>query len=183
MTTTRDLWSPPHVRAPIDAVIALPGSKSLTNRVLLLAALAEGPSLVGRPLEARDTMLMAQALRALGVGVQEQADGWRLTPAPLTGPADIDCGLAGTVMRFVPPVAALAQGRVHFDGDPQARVRPMATVLDALRTLGVAIEDGGTRRSAVRRRGQRERAGWCGHAGCLRVQPVRVRAAAGGCPL
>ena len=143
MTTTRDLWSPPQVRAPIDAVIALPGSKSLTNRVLLLAALAEGPSLVGRPLEARDTMLMAQALRALGVGVQEQADGWQLTPAPLTGPADIDCGLAGTVMRFVPPVAALAQGRVHFDGDPQARVRPMATVLDALRTLGVAIEDGG----------------------------------------
>jgi 3-phosphoshikimate 1-carboxyvinyltransferase len=143
MTTTRDLWSPPQVRAPIDAVIALPGSKSLTNRVLLLAALAEEPSLVGRPLEARDTMLMAQALRALGVGVQEQADGWRVTPAPLTGPADIDCGLAGTVMRFVPPVAALAQGRVHFDGDPQARVRPMATVLDALRTLGVAIEDGG----------------------------------------
>lgn len=143
MTTTGDHWTPPRVRAPLDAVISLPGSKSLTNRVLLLAALAEGPSLVTRPLAARDTLLMVQALRALGVGVQEQGDRWRVIPASLTGPAEIDCGLAGTVMRFVPPVAALARGRVHFDGDPQARVRPMATVLDALRTLGVAIDDGG----------------------------------------
>ncbi len=143
MTGPGELWSPPHLRAPLDASIALPGSKSLTNRVLLLAALADGPSLVTRPLEARDTLLMAQALRALGVTLDEQGGGWRVTPAPLTGPAEIDCGLAGTVMRFVPPVAALARGRVHFDGDPQARVRPMGTVLDALRTLGVAIDDGG----------------------------------------
>ena len=144
MTTSGDrLWAAPYAPAPLDGGIALPGSKSLTNRALLLAALADGPSLLTRPLEARDTTLMARALRALGVGVQAQGAGWLVTPAPLHGPADIDCGLAGTVMRFLPPVAALAHGRVHLDGDPRARQRPMATVLDALRALGVQIDDGG----------------------------------------
>jgi 3-phosphoshikimate 1-carboxyvinyltransferase len=128
----------------LAAIITVPGSKSLTNRELVLASLADGPSVLHRPLRARDTELMAGGLRGLGVGITDLPDGgWQVTPAALRGPARVDTGLAGTVMRFLPPVAALADGPVDFDGDPQARKRPMATVLDALRTLGVAVEDDG----------------------------------------
>ncbi|MBV9592923.1 MAG: 3-phosphoshikimate 1-carboxyvinyltransferase [Actinobacteria bacterium] len=126
--------------------VELPGSKSLTNRLLILAALADGPSRVRRPLRARDTDLMADALRRLGVGIIEDGDDWCVEPAPLTGDVDVDTGLAGTVMRFVPPVAALAAGPVRFDGDPYARERPMATLIDGLRQLGILVEDGGSGR-------------------------------------
>ncbi len=141
---TRATWAAPRRRRPVDATVRLPGSKSLTNRALVLSALAEGPSRITGPLRARDTELMAQGLRELGTGVDEVGDAWVVTPAPqLRGPGTIDCGLAGTVMRFVPPVAALAVGRVAFDGDPQARTRPMGAVVDALRALGVDVDDGG----------------------------------------
>ncbi|UYM06040.1 3-phosphoshikimate 1-carboxyvinyltransferase [Solicola gregarius] len=136
-------WAAPYRADPIDATANLPGSKSLTNRVLVLAALADAPSHIVAPLRARDTELMASALRSLGTRIDETADGWRVEPGPLRGPAEVDCGLAGTVMRFVPPVAALASGDVSFDGDPYARERPMSTVLAALRDLGVVIDDGG----------------------------------------
>jgi 3-phosphoshikimate 1-carboxyvinyltransferase len=86
---------------------------------------------------------MARALTALGAAVDTSGDDWSVVPGPFRGPATIDCGLAGTVMRFVPPVAALAQGPVVFDGDPHARTRPMGEVLGALRDLGVTIEDDG----------------------------------------
>lgn len=121
--------------------MSLPGSKSLTNRALVLAALSEGPSVVQRALRSRDTELMAAALTRLGVKVDTAGDDWQVTPADLFGPATVDCGLAGTVMRFVPPVAALADGPVIFDGDPHARSRPMGEVLQALRVLGVTIHD------------------------------------------
>ena len=139
------LWPAPTRREPIDATVELPGSKSLMNRSLVLAALADGPSMLGAPLRARDTELMAGALRALGVSVDQQPDGaWRVEPPQqLSGPAYVDCGLAGTVMRFVPPVAGLATGVVMFDGDPRARERPMGTILTALRSLGIRIEDDG----------------------------------------
>ena len=117
----------------------LPGSKSLTNRLLVLAALADGPSLLRRPLRARDTALMADALRALGTGIEDVGEDWRITPGALHG-ATIDTGLAGTVMRFVPSVAALAHGDVHFDGDERARERPMGTLLEALRDVGVELD-------------------------------------------
>lgn len=137
----------PTVSGPLDAVVTLPGSKSLTNRFLVLAALAHEPSRIRRPLRSRDTLLMAQALRALGVSItdHETADAvdWIVEPGPLRGPATIDCGLAGTVMRFLPPVAALATGLIDFDGDEQARSRPVGPVLDALRALGVEV-DGST---------------------------------------
>jgi 3-phosphoshikimate 1-carboxyvinyltransferase len=123
----------------------LPGSKSLTNRYLLLAALADGPSRIIAPLRARDTMLMVEALGSLGVGIVDVGTDWRVVPGPLHG-GTIDTGLAGTVMRFVPPMAALATGAVTFDGDPYARERPMATLLDGLRQLGVEVDDGGRRR-------------------------------------
>jgi 3-phosphoshikimate 1-carboxyvinyltransferase len=127
----------------LRAAVTVPGSKSITNRALLLAAVAEEPSTIRRPLLARDTNLMIAGLRALGVHVGLGDEGLVVAPAPLTGPAEIDCGLAGTVMRFVPPLAALADGPVHFDGDPRARERPMAQFLRALRDLGVEIAGDG----------------------------------------
>ena len=80
------------------------------------------------------------ALRALGVEVDDARADWQVNPRPLTGAARIDCGLAGTVMRFVPPVAALADGATRFDGDERARSRPMADMLHALEQLGVRLE-------------------------------------------
>lgn len=134
-------WSAPSAPGPVHATVPVPGSKSITNRVLVLAALADGPSTVHAPLRSRDTVLMAAALSSLGVGFADREDGgWDVTPGALRGPADVDCGLAGTVMRFLPPAAALAEGEIRFDGDPHARTRPMATVLSALRSLGADIE-------------------------------------------
>jgi 3-phosphoshikimate 1-carboxyvinyltransferase len=133
-------WLAPTATGPVRTVVAVPGSKSITNRALLLAALADAPSLLHRPLRSRDTDLMAAALRALGVDVAEAPGGdWLVTPQALRGPTAISCGLAGTVMRFVPPAAAIAEGEIAFDGDEQARKRPMDTVLNALRALGADI--------------------------------------------
>jgi len=98
---------------------------------------------LGRPLRARDTELMTAALQALGCGIEWRTDTVSITPVNSWGSADIDCGLAGNVMRFVPAVSGLAQGIVHFDGDPRARERPLAPLLDALRRSGVVIDDGG----------------------------------------
>lgn len=136
---TQQPWPAPTTSEPVTATVAVPGSKSITNRALLLAALADGTSVLERPLVSRDTNLMAECLRAMGVSVTGDTD-WRVTPGPLRGPADVDCGLAGTVMRFVPPAAVLADGEIRFDGDPRARERPMGTVLDALRALGADID-------------------------------------------
>ncbi|WP_414690247.1 3-phosphoshikimate 1-carboxyvinyltransferase [Nocardioides sp.] len=120
----------------------LPGSKSQTNRALVLGSLAEAPSVVRRPLMSRDTALMREGLRGLGCSIDGDDAEWALSPGPLSGPTEVDCGLAGTVMRFLPPVAALATGPVGFDGDPHMRQRPVGPVLEALRTLGVQVEGG-----------------------------------------
>jgi 3-phosphoshikimate 1-carboxyvinyltransferase len=140
---TDELWPAPTAGGPVDATVPVPGSKSLTNRALVLAALADGPSRIGAPLRSRDTLLMAAALRSVGVGVDDVGEDWAVVPDALRGPADLDCGLAGTVMRFVPAVAALADGPVRLDGDPRARERPMGPVIDSLRSLGVDIDDEG----------------------------------------
>lgn len=137
-------WTTPTADGPVDAAVDLPGSKSLTNRFLVLAARAGGVSRLRSPLRSRDTLLMAAALRSLGVGVEDvDGDDWLVTPEAMVGDVDVECGLAGTVMRFVPPLAALAPGPVRFDGDPHARTRPMGPALEALRTLGVAVDDDG----------------------------------------
>ena len=137
-------WPAPTALGPVRARVVLPGSKSLTNRYLVLAAIAGDVSRLRAPLRSRDTLLMAGALRSLGVGVEDVDDGdWLVTPAPLVGGGSVDCGLAGNVMRFVPPLAGLADGPVRFDGDEGARRRPMAPVLDALRGLGVEVDDEG----------------------------------------
>ncbi|HEX4724456.1 MAG TPA: 3-phosphoshikimate 1-carboxyvinyltransferase [Pseudonocardiaceae bacterium] len=132
-------WPAPSTSTPVHATVEVPGSKSITNRALLLAALADGPSVLQRPLASRDSRLMAAALRAMGATITIDDARWRVEPAPLRGPAEVDCGLAGTVMRFVPPAAVLADGNVRFDGDPRARERPMDTVLNALRALGADV--------------------------------------------
>ncbi|MQA35053.1 3-phosphoshikimate 1-carboxyvinyltransferase [Modestobacter roseus] len=142
-----EVWTTPHRTAPVDAVVALPGSKSLTARALVLAALADGPSRLVRPLRARDTDLMAAGLRALGTGIEQDGDDWLVTPGELRGPADVDAGLAGTVLRFLPPVAALATGPVRLDGDPRLHERPNAGLIAGLRDLGVRIDDGGRGRA------------------------------------
>lgn len=137
-----DLWPAPHRTSAISASVALPGSKSLTNRELVLSALADGPSMLLRPLVSRDTELMAAALEKLGAKVERDGDHWRVTPlAPgVKITTHVDCGLAGTVMRFVPPIAALLNGSVTFDGDERARMRPMNVTIDSLRSLGITIE-------------------------------------------
>ncbi|MGH3768702.1 MAG: 3-phosphoshikimate 1-carboxyvinyltransferase [Pseudonocardiaceae bacterium] len=142
MTTSVQLpWAAPLAPGPVRATVTVPGSKSITNRALLLAALAGTGGTIRRALRSRDTDLMIGALAALGVPVTDR--GTELEVAAhrgLRGGVTIDCGLAGTVMRFVPPLAALATGPVRFDGDEQARARPMSAVLGALRALGCRID-------------------------------------------
>lgn len=111
----------------------------MTNRALILAALADSPSIIYNPLISRDTDLMKEALKAMGVGISDWGPHLRVTPGQLHG-ATVDCGLAGTIMRFLPPVAALADGPVIIDGDPYARKRPMSTMTKALRELGVDVK-------------------------------------------
>ncbi|MQA04722.1 MAG: 3-phosphoshikimate 1-carboxyvinyltransferase [Streptosporangiales bacterium] len=136
--TTRS-WQAPTATAPVRATVSLPGSKSVTNRALVLAARAGGPSAVRGALRARDTHLMAAALRALGHGVDDSGTDWPVTPAVPRGDTDVDCGLSGTVMRFLLALAPLVPGQVRFDGDPAARTRPMGSLADALRALGAEV--------------------------------------------
>lgn len=152
-------WRAPRAGAPVRGQVTVPASKSLTNRYLLLAALAEGPSVVVNPLHSRDSRLMLQGLQSLGATIEHLQD-WqgtgedavRVTPLPTqlrSGEATVDCGLAGTVMRFLPAVAALTGLRTAFDGDPEARVRPMGAVLEGLRALGAEITAEDTAGSAA----------------------------------
>ncbi len=134
-------WPAPRATAPVDAEVTVPGSKSVTNRALVLAALAAGPSRLRNPLRARDTELMAAALRVLGIGVADDGDDWLVSPGPLRGGGTVDVGLAGTVQRFLPPLAALSDAPVHFDGDARARHRPLAPLVQGLRQLGAEIDD------------------------------------------
>ncbi|WP_416968403.1 3-phosphoshikimate 1-carboxyvinyltransferase [Streptomyces sp. 4F14] len=142
-------WPAPTASGAVDATVHVPGSKSVTNRALVLAALASEPGWLRRPLRSRDTLLMAGALRAMGVGIEEgvgpdgTGEAWRVLPTDLHGPATVDVGNAGTVMRFLPPVATLANGPIRFDGDPRSYERPLHGVIDALRALGARVDDDG----------------------------------------
>ncbi len=149
-------WLTPRARGPVRAVVRLPGSKSMTNRALVLAALADGPTVITGPLAARDTALMAGALRALGCAITETPGSWLVEPASAVAPeragsgqpgrpgVTIDVGNAGTVLRFIPPVAALTSADVTFRGDPRASERPVRPLLTALRSMGATISDTGT---------------------------------------
>jgi 3-phosphoshikimate 1-carboxyvinyltransferase len=136
----------------MSAIVSVPGSKSETNRALILAALSDGPSTARGILDARDTQLMVEGLKAIGVEIKPlRRHGVgnldvRITPHFMRGPASIDVGLAGTVMRFLPPLATLAHGEITFDGDSHARKRPMATIIESLKELGAKVHDRGTGR-------------------------------------
>ncbi len=141
-----ELWSAPQANRSIDATVPIPGSKSVTARAVVLGALSDSASVIRGPLVARDTRLMIDGLRALGVEVTESEGAWAVMPGVLGvlgGQGTIDVGNSGTVMRFLPPVACLAKGTIGFDGDPRARERPMAPVLAALRVLGAEIDTSG----------------------------------------
>ena len=129
---------------PISATVTIPGSKSATNRALILAALATTPSRIRKPLSSRDTDLMVKGLQSLGCKIEQvktdQGFDYQVIPGKLTGPTQIDVGNAGTVMRFLPPIAALATGLIHFDGDERSHQRPIGPVLGALEQLGVSVE-------------------------------------------
>ncbi|WP_326555357.1 3-phosphoshikimate 1-carboxyvinyltransferase [Micromonospora sp. NBC_01813] len=134
-------WTAPLAAGPVRTSLRLPGSKSMTARALVLSAIGTGPATIAWPLRARDTTLMAAGLAALGVGVETGPDErWSVRPAALRGPTQIDVGLAGTIMRFLPAVAGLADGPVDFDGDPHSRSRPLGPLLDGLREVGLRID-------------------------------------------
>lgn len=144
-------WAAPAAKGPVHATLTIPGSKSLTSRELVLAALADGPSRLIAPLHSQDSERMVDALRALGVSVAAEDGGgaygpnWVVTPpARFSGGATIDCGQAGTVMRFVAPVAGLAMGEVELTAHESAMHRPMGELIQALREVGVDIDDAGT---------------------------------------
>lgn len=143
-------WMAPEATEELHATLTIPGSKSLTNRELVLAALADGPGRIIAPLHSQDSARMIDALRALGVGIEaapgesEYGDDLIVTPAsPLSGGSTVDCGQAGTVMRFVAPMAGLAVGDVLITAHESALHRPMGQMIHALRDLGVDIDDGG----------------------------------------
>src|SRR5215472_16470139 len=136
-------WRAPAAAGPVRARLRLPGSKSITNRALILAALADGPAVIANPLRARDTRLMAGALRPLGTSIEDSAPGWAVRPGPMDHGGQVDVGNAGTVLRFVPPLAPLAVGDVAFAGDSRASQRPVGPLIGALRALGAGIDDGG----------------------------------------
>ncbi len=143
-------WTTPAAGSPVAATIRLPGSKSMTNRALILAALADTPTTIAGPLQARDTDLMAAAIVALGATVDTTVTSgptglraWTVVPGRVAGRAQVDVGNAGTVLRFVPPVAGLAAADVEFSGDPRAAHRPVGELLAGLRQAGVDVDDGG----------------------------------------
>jgi 3-phosphoshikimate 1-carboxyvinyltransferase len=138
-------WQAPAAGGPVRARLQLPGSKSITNRALILAALADGPSRITGPLRARDTELMAAAVSSLGANVTAEPgnSSWLVTPGWLDGRVAVDVGNAGTVLRFVPPAAVLGRAEAQFRGDARASQRPVGQLLTALRELGAAIADDG----------------------------------------
>jgi 3-phosphoshikimate 1-carboxyvinyltransferase len=141
---TPEPWNAPYASDPVEADVRIPGSKSMTNRALVLGALSAGRSVLRQPLHSRDTALMLAALRSLGARVNDSDDeAWTVTGGEWSaGPTVVDVGNAGTVLRFVPALAALASGPVGFDGDPGARARPVGPLLGALTDLGVEISGG-----------------------------------------
>ena len=154
MTSPLPLWPAPfRGPVPVDATVTIPGSKSVTNRALILAAQATSPSILRRPLVSRDSELMSAGLTAMGLSIENGSDAhgdfWTVTPrivegnSHLQGPAKVDVGNAGTVMRFLPPLAALAHGDISFDGDPRSYERPLGPVIKALEDLGIEIDHEG----------------------------------------
>ncbi|MBO9310050.1 MAG: 3-phosphoshikimate 1-carboxyvinyltransferase [Chloroflexi bacterium] len=129
------------LKRPIDAVISVPGSKSITNRALVLAALAEGESALENALFSEDSHWCSQALQRLGIPIKAEAEAARFLVQGRGGilpaaHADLFVGNSGTTARFLVAVAALGNGTYRFDGVPRMRQRPIGPLLAALRQLG-----------------------------------------------
>ncbi|HEX9669013.1 MAG TPA: 3-phosphoshikimate 1-carboxyvinyltransferase [Thermoanaerobaculia bacterium] len=122
--------------------LAVPPSKSLTNRYLNLALLAGAPATIERPLEAEDTRAFLAALAVCGFQVEKGEEEWRLTPGPLPAAAAIDCGASGTMLRFLTAALAALPGNWRLDGVPRLRERPVGPLIEALRALGAHIRCG-----------------------------------------
>ncbi len=139
---------PIETRGPLDGRLAVPGSKSISNRALLLAALAEGESLLMGGLESDDTTVMRAALHALGIGLEtvSEADSnqttWRVQGrgGRFERPEQVlDCGNSGTTLRFLTAALTLATGPTVVDGNARMRERPIADLVSALRALGAEM--------------------------------------------
>jgi len=127
---------------PLDATVRPPGSKSLTNRALVCAALAPGESVIRGALAADDTDAMIEGLRALGITIEVAGEDLVVTGGTLSA-GDVDARQSGTTARFLLPVLALAPGTSRLDGSPQLRARPMADGIDALREMGAVVTEEG----------------------------------------
>src|SRR5204862_3035592 len=134
------------IAGPLDVVVSLPGSKSITNRALVCAALAEGTSTLTNALHADDTEAMVEGLRALGATIEADwpAGQIRVTGTegrPISDVAIVDARLSGTTSRFLLPVAGLGEGHRRVDAANRMRERPMGEVLDAVRALGAEVHE------------------------------------------
>ena len=161
----------PLPRGRLAGSLRIPGSKSLTNRALIAAALAEGESALFNPLDSTDTRALATALRLLGAGIFFEGVSWRVVgPIGRSGYSDsevrIDVGDAGTPARFLAALLAAVRGRYILDGSARMRERPMSSLFEAIRSLGgdvtclaregylpAAIRGGSLRGGRVRIRG------------------------------
>ena len=129
-------------RGPLEGSILVPGSKSITNRALLLAALAEGESQLHGGLESDDTLVMQAALGAMGIELATDGEPWRVTGAQgrfVAPDHPLDCGNSGTTVRFLTAALTLAEAPIVVDGNPRMRERPISDLTTALRALGAEL--------------------------------------------
>ena len=130
------------LRAGIDAIVDVPGSKSIANRALFCAALAEGDSVLANVPDGDDTQAMVAALRALGLEIEVDGSRVRIRGGRSRwrpGPLRLHAGLAGTTSRFLTALCALGKGAYTIDGDAPLRARPMAPLHEAMTALGARV--------------------------------------------
>ncbi|WP_099331760.1 3-phosphoshikimate 1-carboxyvinyltransferase [Actinomyces minihominis] len=141
---TAGLWAAPTATRPISATVVLPGSKSQTSRAFVIGTIAQNPTRISGGLASRDTYLAARAMVDLGATLvfEDEGDLVIEPPQTLQGGATIDCGQAGTVMRFGSALAAFADGKTKLICDPTAEARPIGPLMDSLSALGAKVRYG-----------------------------------------
>lgn len=145
-TVMREYWLAPQTEGPLYSTVVLPGSKSQTSRAFVIGSIAQKPLEVTGALASRDTYLAACAMEQFGARFTFDDEGTTLTihpPETLRGGGTINCGLAGTVMRFGSALAAFTDGQTTLVGDEAASHRPLKPLMDSLKSLGAKVEYGG----------------------------------------